>query len=477
MTLKTRFAPSPSGLLHLGNARTALFNHLLARASGGGLLLRIEDTDAERSEERYIQALVCDLRWLGLHWNEGEGAGDDDGDSRCRQSDRGDIYASHYQRLQQQDLAYPCFCSADELARVRRSQQRAGQPPRYSGACARLSVDEVEQHRHQSEQDGEAPTLRFRVPVGAEVRFTDLVRGEQLFKTRDIGDFIIRRGDGSAAFFFSNAVDDALMGVTHVLRGEDHLTNTPRQLLLLEALALTAPAYGHISLIVGDDGKPLSKRHGSRSLADLREAGYRPEAVVNYLARLGHRYQDEGLLDDEALASGFALSALGRAPARHDPAQLLRRQREALERCTPEQAWDWMAAAVQQRVPAEQRQAFVEAILPNISFPHEAADWAELLYGALPTPEAEVAAVISGAGGEFFNAALAAVSDGPIEFKALSSAVKAATGAKGKQLFQPLRASLTGRLHGPEMGRLVALIPAQSLIDRLRAAATASQTP
>lgn len=460
--IKTRFAPSPTGYLHLGNLRTALFNALCARREGGVFLLRIEDTDLERSEARYTAALLEDLRWLGLQWGEGPEAGGAHGP--YAQSERGAIYREYYRHLEQAGLAYPCFCSEQQLALSRKLQRAAGQPPRYAGNCAHLTPQEAAAKLAQ----GLRPTLRFRVPAGRAVAFDDAVRGPQQLAAADIGDFIIRRADGTPAFFFTNAVDDALMGVTLVLRGEDHLTNTPRQLLILEALGLPAPRYGHISLIVGDDGTPLSKRHGARSIRRLREEGFLPGAVLNYLARLGHRYDgEEGFLGLDGLAAGFALERLGRAPARYDEGQLLHWQREAVARCDEGDLRHWLGGRCDGRVAAGQWSAFVELVRPNVLFPAEAERWAEILFGDAVAPSAEAQAAIADAGPAFFAAALAAFDAHGADFKALSEAVKRATGRKGKGLFLPLRAALTGEAHGPEMGRMLPLMAPERLRRRL----------
>ena len=241
----TRFAPSPSGEVHLGNARTALFNFLLAHHTGERFILRIEDTDSERSREEHTTAVLQDLRWLGLEWDAGPDKEDERGP--YRQSQRGALYASNFEVLQRKGSVYPCYCSPLELEISRKAQIASGKPPRYAGTCRSLSPAQREQKRAQ----GILPSMRFQVPLGRRIEFTDFVHGPQSFLSDDIGDFVILRADGSAAFFFSNAIDDASMGVTQVLRGEDHLTNTPRQLLILEALGLKAPRYGHISLIVG----------------------------------------------------------------------------------------------------------------------------------------------------------------------------------------------------------------------------------
>ena len=265
--LKTRFAPSPTGRLHLGNIRTALFNWLLARRHGGAFLLRLEDTDAMRGHEKYALALQEDLRWMGLVWDEGPDVGGAHGP--YAQSERGEIYKSHFLKLEQDRLAYPCFCTEHELAIERKVAIASHLPPRYSGKCRALSPDDVRPRFGR----GEPATLRFRVPAARKVGFDDKVRGPQVFDSADIGDFVIRRSDGTPAFFFCNAVDDALMQVTLVVRGEDHLTNTPRQIMLLEALGLPAPEYAHIALVVDADGTPLSKRTGSQSVEELRAAG------------------------------------------------------------------------------------------------------------------------------------------------------------------------------------------------------------
>ncbi len=462
LTLKTRFAPSPTGYLHLGNVRTALFNALLARQQDGIFLLRLEDTDRERSLPEYSRALLEDLRWLSLEWQEGPEVGGPHGP--YTQSERQVLYRHYYALLEQREQVYPCFCPPAELALVRKTQLSAGQPPRYSGACARLSEAEREARRAR----GLPATLRFRIPPGRVVEFHDLVRGPQRFSSDDIGDFIIRRADGGAQFFFTNAVDDALMEITHVLRGEDHLTNTPRQLLLLEALQLPAPEYGHIALIVGADGSPLSKRHGSRSLRELREAGFLPDAVNNYLARLGHTYDSDGWMEPAELAAGFAVGHLGRAPARYDEAQLLHWQAEAVARRADESLQIWMGTAVWARAPADRRDDFIAAVRPNVRFPADALDWAERLFGTDLALDGEARAAIESAGNDFFRQALAAYTAHGAAYQPLVEQLKAATGARGKALFLPLRAALTGLTHGPELARILALIPAELARRRLQ---------
>jgi nondiscriminating glutamyl-tRNA synthetase len=460
-TVKTRFAPSPTGLLHLGNVRTALFNLLYARHCGGVFLLRIEDTDSERSRREYTEQLYADLRWLGLDWDEGPGSGDVH--SPYAQSQRGEIYAHYYAELERQGAVYPCFCSARELEISRKLQRAAGQAPRYSGTCAELSAAEIVAKRAQ----GLEPTLRFRVPRGERVVFQDLVRGEQNFACDDIGDFIIRRADGTPAFFFCNALDDALMEVSHVLRGEDHLTNTPRQLLLLQRLGLTPPAYGHISMIVGADNTPLSKRHGSQSLKDLRTDGWLPAGLQNYLARLGHSYSEDGFMDMAQLAQNFSLGRLGRAPARFDPQQMQYWQHNAVARADVETLAQWPGVA---ELPSPLREDLVRTVQANVIFPADLQAWRERLLAPLPDYSDDARAEIRAAGAEFFAHAIIAADSAGTDWKMLSESVKNLSAKKGKALFMPLRAALTGLTHGPEMPPLLALLGEDKVRARLREA-------
>ena len=467
MSTRSRFAPSPTGHLHIGNARTALFAALLAARDGGAFILRIEDTDAARSDRAFEDELREDLGWLGLRWQEGPDVGGSRGP--YRQSERGALYAEYLEQLAAKGLVYPCFCTATELEISRKAQLSAGQPPRYAGTCAKLSTAEIETRLAKDLK----PALRFRVPAEGETVFVDLVRGRQAFAHRDIGDFIIRRADGSPAFFFSNALDDALMGVTHVLRGEDHLANTPRQLLLLEALGKTAPRYAHLSLIVGQGGAPLSKREGGGSLQDLRAEGFLPEALLNYLARLGHSYARNDFMDLAGLAKDFDFGHLGHAPAHFDAAQLEHWQGEALRQANDLHLWKWMVAAdpsLEQRVPAAERVAFVEAVRGNLARPQDGSLWAGIVFAALPQPTAEARQALQSAGPGFFETALGVLRREAPEFKPFAKAVGSATGKSGKALYQPLRAALTARLDGPEMEYLWRLLPVRRVEERLQQA-------
>jgi nondiscriminating glutamyl-tRNA synthetase len=457
----TRFAPSPTGELHLGNVRTALFNLLLARHGGGRFVLRIEDTDAQRSLEAHTLSLLDELRWLGIEWDAGPDR--EDAFGPYRQSERHAHYAAFFAQLEERGAVYPCFCTPLELEASRRAQLAAGRPPRYAGTCRELSAAD----RRARAAQGAAPTLRFRVPAGVRVTFEDLVHGPQSFATDDIGDFVVRRADGSAAFFFSNAVDDAAMGVTLVLRGEDHLANTPRQLLLLEALGLPRPAYGHLALLLGADGAPLSKRHGAASAREYRERGFLPQALLNHLFRLGHSSSLQGLLTLPEMVRGFDAAHLGRAPARFDEQQLNVWQKDAVHHLSAEEARVWLGGVLPAGLDEASVRAFVSAVLPNLVLPADARAWIDVVFGGPPELEEGGEAVVRDAGAGYFAAAAAAAAASGNDLSAIAGAARAASGRQGRSLYMPLRLALTGRTHGPELAPLLKAMPAGQARERL----------
>lgn len=484
MNLKSRFAPSPTGYLHLGNARTALFAWLAARAVAGRFVLRLEDTDQSRSPQMYEKALLEDLRWLGLNWDEGPDIGGPVGP--YRQMERLDIYHQYYETLLSAGQAYPCYCSAEDLAAERAVQRASGKAPRYGGRCRHLSVEQ----RRDLEARGIQPVLRYRVPDSGMLIVPDRVWGERSYALADLGDFVIRRSDGSPAFFFANALDDALMGVNLVLRGEDHLSNTPRQILILQALDLPVPEYAHLPLLLGSDGQPLSKRHGAASLRDLQIQGYRPEAARNYLARLGNHYAESDLLDDQALAAGFSVEKISRAPGHFDDVQLQHWQRLALQALSDAQLWEWLLAAnssnIENRLLEKMLKAvsddknlpiqFVAAVRANVLFPEEALDWARRCFAdeTFAKLEKEDAALVALAEtpAEFWPLAAMLLQQSAGDYKIWTKTLQQESGLKGKSLFMPLRAALTGRSHGPELAALLPLIGMERAQQRLRTAAT-----
>jgi glutamyl-tRNA synthetase len=447
--VRTRFAPSPTGRIHVGNLRTALFAALLARRHQGRFILRIEDTDVTRNDESVLADLYADLAWFGLEPDEGPEQGG--GAGPYRQSER----AAHYRRglaaLAEAGHAYPCFCTREALEASRRARIAAGQPPRYDGRCGRLAADEAAERLAA----GETACWRFRVPSGEPVVFDDLVYGPQRFERELLGDFVIVREDGTPAFLFGNALDDAEMRITHVLRGEDHLANTPRQLLLLTALGQEAPVYGHLPLVLGADGRPLSKRSGAVTVQALREEGYLPIALWNLLARTGHHYDEETLLEVRELEAGFDPARIGRAPAHFDPARLAHWQKQAVQRLDDDAFRHW--AGLDRLGVAAEAEA-IALLRENVTRPEEAREWVSVLQVGPPPVEAAARACIEQAGAAFFAAALAAASHLPEDFTAFGRAVSEATGRSGRQLHQPVRAALTGRLSGPELPRLMRII-------------------
>ena len=303
MTMRTRFAPSPTGVLHIGGARTALFNWLLARRHGGAFVLRIEDTDTERSTRESIDQIVEAMSWLGLEADEGP----------FLQTDRLERYRAVSRELLDAGLAYRCYCSREDLAAMREEQRSRGLKPRYDGRC-RSRKDAV---------PGVDPVVRFKTPVGGSVRVRDRIRGDVIFENSELDDLVILRSDGFPTYNFSVVIDDADMGITHVVRGDDHLNNTPRQLNILSALDLQTPEYAHVPMILGADGSRLSKRHGAVSVMDYREAGYLPEAVLNYMVRLGWSHGDQELFEVEEMIRAFSLEQVNESAASFDPDKFL----------------------------------------------------------------------------------------------------------------------------------------------------------
>ncbi len=444
LPIVTRFAPSPTGALHLGNVRTAFFSYLWARKTGGRFILRIEDTDVERSELRFRDALIAELHWLGLDWDEGPDVGGPN--APYSQAERGDFYRGLFAQLEAEGRCYPCYCSAEDLELSRKLQRMAGKPPRYAGTCRGLSRAE----RVEREARGLRPTLRFAVPADAIIEFVDSVHGPQRFQSDDIGDFIVRREDGTSSFFFCNAVDDSVMGVTQVLRGDDHLTNTPRQLMVLDALGMRRPGYGHVGLLVGADGAPLSKRHGSTSVNEFRARGFLSAALLNHLFHLGHTSDAEAWLSVAEMPAHFRPEHLGRAAARFDESQLTHWQKETLAHMSTAEIGSWLGLG--------DNAELIELVRHNVVLPADADVWVAAVRGELPPLGEDERRVVEAAGREFFTAAAAATVEAGTDFKQLAKLLKERTGRKGADLFMPLRVALTGQLHGPELAPLFKLI-------------------
>jgi nondiscriminating glutamyl-tRNA synthetase len=467
--MRVRFAPSPTGKLHVGNARTALFNWLLARGHEGVFVLRIEDTDVERSTLASEAGIIADIRWLGLDWDEGPDKGGPHGP--YRQSERGALYTRYAQQLRDSGSAYFCFCTPSQLEADRAHALAAGQPAVYSGRCRNLT-------REQSAgriAAGEKPAIRFRVPEDREVRFTDAVRGEVRFHTGVIGDPIIVRAEGTPAYNFAVVVDDALMGITQVIRGEDHISNTPRQILLYEALGFTPPAFAHLSLVMGPDHTPLSKRHGATSVGEFRSRGYLPEALVNYLALIGWSPgNDDELLPITEMARRFSLNDVILSAGVFDEEKLAWVNRHYLKAAEParlaEMSVPYFVAAGVPIEPDADGLAFLASVMPIASSSVDRLDQVPGRLSVLFTFSPEEAL----ANGEIRREMTTDAARGVVNtlvselagagrldrerFRAVANAVKAATGQKGKGLFHPIRIALTGKAEGPELDLAVPAI-------------------
>jgi nondiscriminating glutamyl-tRNA synthetase len=467
--MRVRFAPSPTGQLHVGNARTALFNWLLARGSGGTFILRIEDTDAERSTRESEAAILRDLRWLGLDWDEGPDAGGSHGP--YRQSERLHLYQSYAKELLSAEAAYYCFCSAAQLDAERQQALADERPARYAGTCRRLSREQAASRMAA----GERPAIRFRVPEDRDVVFTDAVRGDVRFQTDVIGDPIIVRADGHPAYNFAVVVDDALMEVTQVIRGEDHISNTPRQVLLYEALGFTPPAFAHLALVMGPDHSPLSKRHGATSVAEFRAKGYLPEALVNYLALIGWSPGGgDELLPIDELARRFSLDRVGHSAGVFDEEKLAWANRHYLKIADPSRLAELSLPYFEGAgVPMTPDGRGIEFLASTMAIASASVDRLNQIPARLAflfdyAPERSLADAalreeLSADGAQSVIVALAeelgvAPRLDREKFREVANRVKARTGQKGKALFHPIRVVLTGRAEGPELDLAVPAI-------------------
>jgi nondiscriminating glutamyl-tRNA synthetase len=466
--MRVRFAPSPTGHLHVGNARTALFNWLLARHHGGTYILRVEDTDRERSTAASETAIKDDLRWLGLTWDEGIDAAGAVGP--YRQSERLDLYAAHTAMLLERGQAYRCFCSPERLEGERQAALAAGVPPKYAGTCR--GIDRREAERRVAA--GEQAAVRLRVPIDRTVSFPDLVRGTVSFHTDVIGDPVIVRSDGIPAYNYAVVIDDALMRITHVVRGEDHISNTPRQILVYEAFGWTPPAFAHLSLVLGPDHAPLSKRHGATSVAEFRAKGYLPEALANYLALIGWSPGDgDEVLPLEELARRFDLGAVGHSAGVFDEAKLAWVNRHYLKAAAPDRlatlALPYLSAAGWTTgTLSDPARAWLVSLAPPLAASvdrlTELPERMQLVFQfdadrALALPELRdeavqpLAAAVVRAWAEALSGAPRLTSKEA--FRAVARQVGAATGAKGKALFHTIRVATTGALDGPELDVLI----------------------
>jgi len=443
MTVTTRFAPSPTGRLHVGNIRTALHNWMFARANGGRFILRIDDTDAARSEERFVEAIRADLDWLGMT-----------PDGEERQSARFALYEARFAALVASGHVYPAYESAQELDLKRKIAAGRGLPPIYDRAALALS----DEQKSAFEREGVAPHWRFKLDHDAPIAWDDLIRGPQHFEARTMSDPVIRRADGSWLYMLPSAIDDADMGISHVVRGEDHVSNTALQLQMFDALGVAPPRFAHEALLTGAEGK-LSKRLGSLGADHFREIGIEPQAIRALLARIGTSDPVEPIADAAPLIATFDFARFGRAPARFDEAELSQVNARILHALP--------YAAVADRLPAAMDARAWEAVQPNLVTLADAADWWGVIEGPVAidtaTDDAERAYL------DQAHAAAAAIDWSNDPWHALTGRLKTETGRKGKALFLPLRRALTGRDHGPDMAALLPLIGRERALARLGA--------
>ncbi len=481
-TPRVRFAPSPTGMLHVGNARTALYNWLFARHAGGDFVLRIEDTDVERSETRYEAQLIEDLRWLGLDWSEGPQIGGPY--APYRQSERLEIYREHTEKLLGEGKAYRCFCTAEELEQERQLAIREHRTQVYSGKCKTVTVTEARTRAAA----GEPFAVRLAVPDAA-LRFHDIVRGDVEFASEAVGDFIIVRSSGVRStgmpvYNYVVTIDDALMRITHVIRGDDHISNTPRQVAIYQAFGWSLPQFAHLSTILGSDRERLSKRHGATSVASFREMGILPQALANYLALLG--WGAEGgtreTFTREELIAEFKLERVTPSPAIFDWDKLHWLNRQAIKHSPLPQlralAWPYFTALkwLPPQSSAGDRvvqwfDRVLELFLPAVDQLQQLPDKAAALWRMLPQMSGEDAAILISEAGEHVVRVFTAKvrkEAGPLtpqRFKEVMNEVKAETGVKGKDLFHPVRIILTGAHSGPEFDKLIPLLEEGSELD------------
>ncbi|MBL4616981.1 MAG: glutamate--tRNA ligase [Robiginitomaculum sp.] len=443
MTVKVRFAPSPTGKLHVGNIRTALFNWLFAKANDGVFLLRIDDTDLERSTAEFEEGIFKDMQWLGLLHDE-----------TAKQSTRFAAYDAAAELLKSKGLLYPCYESADDLDRQRKLQRAQGKPPVYNRAALEMSDDQ----RAELDAQGKQAHWRFKLS-GAAVVWDDVIRGNQKIETGSLSDPVLIRADGSYLYTLPSVVDDTDLGITHIVRGEDHVTNSATQIEIFQALGVTPPKMGHHSLLVGADGAKLSKRLGTLSVSGLRdEQQINPMAILSLLAKIGTSDPVEARNDLGELIAEFSFSKIARAPARFDPIELVALNTKLLHEAE--------YSVIQKKladIDADGGEAFWLAIRGNLNALSDARLWMQVV-------NEEITPAIDDADRDFLNMAADLVPDtvGDDSWSGLTAALKSQTDRKGKSLFMPLRLALTGQKHGPDMGVVLPLLGAAKAKSRLR---------
>jgi nondiscriminating glutamyl-tRNA synthetase len=478
--VRVRYAPSPTGHLHIGNARTAIFNYLFARHHGGEFIIRIEDTDLKRNVAGGEESQLKYLKWLGVDWDESVDRPGEYGP--YRQTERLAIYDAHTKELLERKLAYRCYCTEEELEREREEQSARGETPKYSGKCRSLTADE----QAALEAEGRVPSIRFVVPADRSYTFKDTVKGEITFRSEEFGDFVIVKKDGIPTYNYAVAVDDHLMAITHVLRGEDHITNTPRQLMVYEAFGWTPPEFGHMTLIVNDQRKKLSKRDESivQFIEQYDKLGFLPEAMFNFITLLGWSPEgEEEIYPRERLIEIFDEHRLSKSPAVFDTAKLHWLNQHYLKQAALERVVVLCLPHLQEanripQSPSEQELEWATALVTlyrdHLRYGAEIVSLSDLFFLKQPEPDDEGKLVLAEETvpvvlGAFRRQIESAGAEGfTIEnMKVLIKAVQTETGVKGKNLFMPIRVALTGQTHGPDLNGTIWLLGRDRVLERL----------
>lgn len=475
--VRVRFAPSPTGPLHIGGARSALFNWLLARKYGGTMIVRIEDTDLERSSRESEENILQALRWLGLDWDEGIGEGGDHGP--YRQTERLPIYREYTEKLLAAGQAYLCYCSEEELEAERQALLARGEMPRYLGKCRNL----CDEDRRKYEAEGRKPVVRFRVPENEDIVVNDLVRDKVVFESNGIGDFVIVKSDGIPTYNFAVVLDDALMGITHVIRGEEHLSNTPRQIMIYQALGFDEPQFAHVSLILGKDRSKMSKRHGATAIEQYQGKGYLPEALVNFLVLLGWSpVGEEEIFTLDQLVEQFSLDRVAKNPAVFDLDKLnwingYYIRQSSVERIT-DMAVPYLrdAGYITGDITPERRQwleTVVESVREHLSYVAEITDYVGIYFNDDVEFENDEAREVLR--GEQIPVVMEAFRDKvkempeitPDAVKAMLKALTKELKLGGKLVYMPVRVALTGQTHGPELYYILPILGRERILARL----------
>ncbi len=476
--VRVRFAPSPTGYMHIGGARTTIFNYLFARHHGGSFVLRIEDTDRVRSTKESEEAILRDLRWLGLDWDESVDVGGPYGP--YRQSERMDIYRKYAEKLLEEGKAYKCYCTEEELEQRRKEAIAKGLPPKYDGRCRNLTEEE----RKRFEEEGRKPSLRFKVDeTGGDIIVHDLIRGDVSFKRDVIGDFVIMRKDNTPTYNFACVIDDHLMEMTHIIRGEEHLSNTPRQLLIYEALGFEPPKFAHVSMILGPDRTKLSKRHGDTSLEEYRKKGYLPDALFNYLALLGWSPGgDREILGKEELITLFDLSGVVHHAAIFDIDKLNWMNGEYIKKKGDEELFDLLfpymknADFVKEIPEGEEKErilGIIRLLKDRIKTLSQFVEYADYFFKDVEIPTELYEKVLKGK--DYLPEVLGAIKEALSELKdyneeEIEKIVRGKAdeyGLKGKHVIQPLRVILTGKKVTPGMFEVMRFIGRERVIERI----------